>query len=139
MRHGSVTTAITILTLSLGIGVMAALFAVVDAVLLRPLVPDQDRVVYVTKSDVHRDNFPVPLSLHEFAAWREAARSFESLAAVDHAATGPTSIGLGGTTAIADLHPCPQGSSTSRLAAPRSTAGGSRTLTNGQAPTSSPW
>src|SRR5512138_196722 len=100
MRHSGVATAITIITLSLGIGVASALFAVVHAVLLQPLVPDQSRVMLVSKADIQRGDFPVPLSLHEFELWRDQSRSFQALAAVDHAATGPTSIAVGGTNTI---------------------------------------
>lgn len=107
--HGGSTTLITVVTLSLGIGVASALFSIVDAVLLRPLVPDQDRVVRVTKVDVQRGNFPVPLSLHEFGLWRDASRSFEAVAAIDHAAAGPASIRIDGTSAIARLAPVSSG------------------------------
>lgn len=52
--RGGFVAAITILTLSLGIGVVTALFAVINAVLLHPIVPDQDRVVRVSKLDAQR-------------------------------------------------------------------------------------
>jgi putative ABC transport system permease protein len=90
-RSGSVTI-LTILTLSLGIGAVTALFAVVDAVLLRPIVPAQDRVVVVSKLDTRRAAFPVPLSFPEFTAWRDESRSFQATAAVDHAATGVSTV-----------------------------------------------
>ena len=69
-------------TLALGIGVVAAAFAVVDAVLLQPIVPHQDRVFRFWKSDPIRNDFRHPLSYVEFRALREHSQSFEILAAV---------------------------------------------------------
>ena len=103
--RGGFVAVITILTLGLGIGVVTALFAVINAVLLRPLVSDQERVVRVSKLDAQRGNFPFALSLHEFVAWREQSRSFEVLAAVDHAATGNTAIAIDGQTMAVQLAP----------------------------------
>jgi putative ABC transport system permease protein len=105
LRRGGSFAAITILTLSLGIGVVTALFAVISAVLLHPIVPDQDRVVRVSKLDAQRGNFPLALSLPEFMAWRDQSRSFEVLAAVDHAATGTTAVTIDGRTAPVQLAP----------------------------------
>src|SRR5262245_22719562 len=94
--RGRFVTALTVLTLSLGIGVVTALFAVVNGVLLRPIVAEQDRVVHISKRDTQRGGFALALSLPEFAAWRDESRSFEMLAAVDHAASGPVAIDSGG-------------------------------------------
>ena len=105
LRRGGFFAAITILTLSLGIGVVTALFAVVSAVLLHPIVPDQDRVVRVSKLDTQRGDFPFALSLPEFPAWRDQSRSFEVLAAVDHAATGTAAIAIDGQTSPVQLAP----------------------------------
>jgi putative ABC transport system permease protein len=103
--RGGIFTAVTILTLGLGIGVVTALFAVVSAVLLHPIVPDQHRVVRVSKLDTERGGFPYSLSLPEFRAWRDQSRSFESLAAVDHAATGAAPIAIDGQTSAVTLAP----------------------------------
>ncbi|HUG53699.1 MAG TPA: ADOP family duplicated permease [Vicinamibacteria bacterium] len=96
LRSGRLFAAVSVLTLSLGLGAVTALFAVVHAVLLDPIVPDQDRVVRVEKLDTERGGFPYPLSFPEFREWRDQSRSFEALAAVDHAATGVVPIGLAG-------------------------------------------
>ncbi|HEY7448201.1 MAG TPA: hypothetical protein VH702_08630, partial [Vicinamibacterales bacterium] len=63
LRRGGFITAIAVLTLGLGIGVVTALFAIVDAVLLHPIVPDHDRVVRISKLDRQRGDFPYSLSL----------------------------------------------------------------------------
>jgi len=98
-------TAVIILTLGIGIGVVSALFAIVSAVLVRPIVPDQDRVVIVSKLDTQRNNFPTSLSLPEFAEWREQTRSFDVVSAVDHAATGNVPLVIDGQSVPARLAP----------------------------------
>jgi putative ABC transport system permease protein len=100
-----IVAAITVLTLSLGIGVVTALFALVHGVLLRPIVPDQDRVVHISKRDTQRGDFPLALSLPEFAAWRDDSSAFETLAAVDHAATGPVATTIGNSTSPVQMAP----------------------------------
>src|SRR5438094_307532 len=58
-------TAAATLTLTLGIGAAAAVFAIVSGVLLRPLPyhqPDRLVMVWVTGSDVHGAESPLPLS-----------------------------------------------------------------------------
>jgi putative ABC transport system permease protein len=105
LLRGRSFAALTILTLSLGIGVVTALFAVISAVLIHPIVPDQDRVVRGSKLDARRGDFPFPLSLPEFVAWREQSRSFEALAAVDHAATGTVAIAVDGQVSPVQLAP----------------------------------
>jgi putative ABC transport system permease protein len=98
-------TVLTVLTLGTGIGVVTALFAIVSAVLLRPIVPDQDRVVIVSKLDTQRNNFPTSLSLPEFAEWRDQTRSFDVVSAVDHAATGNVPLVIDGRSVPARLAP----------------------------------
>jgi putative ABC transport system permease protein len=103
--RGRFVSVVIIVTLGLGIGVVTALFAVIDAVLLRPIVSSQDRVVRISKVDAQRGDFPFALSLPELALWREQSRNFETLAAVDHAATGKVAIAIGGRTSAVQLSP----------------------------------
>src|SRR5574341_725346 len=105
LRRSGFFAALAILTLALGIGVVTALFAVVDAVVLDPIVPNQERVVRVSKLDTDRGDFPYSLSLPEFEAWRDQSRSFEVAAAVDHAATGTQPIALDGQASPIELAP----------------------------------
>src|SRR5688572_74025 len=103
LRRDGFVAALTILTLGVGIGVVAALFALVNGVLLRPIVPDQDRAVLVSKLDTQRDNFPSSLSFPEFIAWREQTRSFDVLSAVDLAATGTVPLVIDGQVSPARI------------------------------------
>jgi putative ABC transport system permease protein len=79
-----VLAAVTVLTLSLGIGVVTALFAVVDAALLRPFATDQDRLVRVWMQDAGRGMARFPIAYPEFLRWREQTRTVDALAAIDY-------------------------------------------------------
>lgn len=105
MSRNPFVTVLTVLTLSLGVGVVTALFAVIESVLLQPIVPSQDRVVRVSKLDTARGNFPASLSLPEFESWRQQTRSFDLLAAVDHAATGNIGIAVDGQVSAVRMSP----------------------------------
>ncbi len=70
-----------VLLLALGLGAAIAMFSVVDAVLLRPIVPEQDRVVVSFPRDPSKDRPFQEISPPEFRDWREAATSFQELAA----------------------------------------------------------
>jgi predicted permease len=76
--------AVTVLTLALGIGVVTALFAVVDAALLRPFALDQDRLVRVWMEDSGRGLARHPIMYTEFLRWREQSRTLSALAAIDY-------------------------------------------------------
>ena len=109
LRRERFVTALTVFTLAVGIGVVTALFALINAVLLQPIVPDQDRVVRVSKLDTSRGDFPVSLSFPEFIAWREQTRSFDVLSAVDHAATGTLPLAIDGQVVPARVAPVSAG------------------------------
>ena len=81
-----------ILTLALGIGANAAVFSIVDAVLLRPLpYPHPERLVVVWQTDAaHRNTGAWFDTYREFDEWQRTSRSFEQLAALSWATGGKT-------------------------------------------------
>ena len=73
-------TAIAVITLALGIGANSAIFSVVNAVLLRPLpFKDPDRLIMVWERRANSGRANLPLSGHEYQAFKERTASFEAL------------------------------------------------------------
>lgn len=73
-------TAIAVITLALGIGANSAIFSVVNAVLLRPLpFKDPDRLMFVWERRANSGRANLPVSGHEYAAFKERSNSFEAL------------------------------------------------------------
>ena len=87
-------TAVVVLTLALGVGANAAIFSVANAVLLRPLpYPGAERLAVVWGTPTDNDSVKVGTSssFPDYADIRDAARSFEQLAAYSrerHTLTG---------------------------------------------------
>ncbi|HEX8174924.1 MAG TPA: ABC transporter permease [Pyrinomonadaceae bacterium] len=77
LRRAMGFTVVAVLTLALGIGANAAIFSIVNAVLLRPLpYPDADRLVYVGQQ--YREGI-AGSGEPKFLFWREQSQSFEAL------------------------------------------------------------
>ncbi|HEU6451051.1 MAG TPA: ABC transporter permease [Gemmatimonadaceae bacterium] len=77
-RTPAFTTA-AVIALALGIGANAAIFSVVDAVILRPLPYENPGRLAV----ILRDG-DAPVSPANFADWREQSRSFENMGAAEY-------------------------------------------------------
>jgi putative ABC transport system permease protein len=83
LRRDATATLAIVGTLALGIGANAALFAVVNAVLLRPLPYGQpDRLVSIWTAPVGSPSDRNPSSYPDLTDWRAMSRSFESIGAV---------------------------------------------------------
>lgn len=77
-------TIVAVLTLTLGIGANAAMFSIINAVLLRPL-PYQDPERLVTLSE-HWPQFPtLSVSYLNYKDWRDQSHSFDAMGAVRNA------------------------------------------------------
>src|SRR5260221_13196691 len=73
-------TSVTVLVMALGIGANAAMFSVVNAVLLRPLsFNDPDRIVTLS-SLWKQDGSHGPVSAPDFRDWHDQSTAFEAMA-----------------------------------------------------------
>ncbi len=88
-------TLIAIITLALGIGANAAIFSVVNAVLLRPLpYPNAERLMTIWENHMRRDGPEREwTSPPGFEDWRDQAKSFDHVVALQ--GWGPTLTGQG--------------------------------------------
>ncbi|HXV62242.1 MAG TPA: ADOP family duplicated permease [Vicinamibacteria bacterium] len=77
-------TAIVVVTLALGIGANAAVFSMVDALVLRPFpIPDIARLVMVWQTDPSRDWDRSNASPADFLSWKEQTTGFDDLVAME--------------------------------------------------------
>ncbi|HEX5759972.1 MAG TPA: ABC transporter permease [Thermoanaerobaculia bacterium] len=104
-------TLVALLTLALGIGANAAIFSVVQGVLLRPLpYTDAERIVAVAENDRLRQTEREGVSLPDYLDLRERSGSFTHLAAlrgaaVDLARPGAESERIAGAAVTHELFP----------------------------------
>jgi hypothetical protein len=102
LRRYPMTSIVAVLTLALGIGISAAIFAVVDAVLVQALpYPAADRLVVVFEKRAREGVLTNPVAPADFLDWRRRAHVFQHIAAQAPAsvtATGdgePEQVGTG--------------------------------------------
>jgi len=82
LRRSPGFTAVAVLTLAVGIGANAAIFSIINTVLLRPLpFQDSDRIVLVWDTDPNRKIARGTASAAEFLDWRDQNHVFEELSA----------------------------------------------------------
>jgi len=80
MRRSPGFTAVAVLSLCLGIGANTAVFSIVNAVLLRPLLyPQPDRLMAIQATRLgQKDGFGTAEGV--FADWKDRSTSFEGMA-----------------------------------------------------------
>ncbi len=82
LRRSPGFAAIAILTLAIGIGANAAMFSVINTVLLRALpFPDAQRIVFIWETDPNRNIARGTASPAELLDWRDQSHSFEEISA----------------------------------------------------------
>ncbi|NJD20074.1 MAG: ABC transporter permease [Gemmatimonadetes bacterium] len=82
MRRSPGFTAVALVTLALGIGANAAMFSIVNGVILRPLpYPEADRIVRLWETNLSRGWSTFSIAPGNLQDWREQNRSLELLGA----------------------------------------------------------
>ncbi|HKP76995.1 MAG TPA: ABC transporter permease [Longimicrobiaceae bacterium] len=81
LLHNPGFSAVTVMTLALGIGLTTTMFSIVYGALMRGLPFEHaDRIVSVRRANPVRDQRELSITPHDFADYRAQARSFEALA-----------------------------------------------------------
>jgi predicted permease len=82
LRRAPLFAAAAVITLALGIGANAAIFSVLNTVILRPLpYPKSGQLMYVTTQFPSWGQSQVPVSAPEYLEFREVTRSFAAIGA----------------------------------------------------------
>src|SRR4030095_12924923 len=86
LRKSPGFTFVAAITLALGVGANAAIFSVVNTVMLRPLpFADPDRLIRIWESEVERGRPQFAVSHPNFLDFRAQAASVQSMAATNNA------------------------------------------------------
>jgi predicted permease len=82
IRRSPLYALVVAVTFALGIGANAAVFSLLDAVVLRPLpFPEPSRLVRIYEQDTRRDRPFGQVTIADFRDWRSQSTAFEQLAA----------------------------------------------------------
>ncbi|HEX8945923.1 MAG TPA: ABC transporter permease [Gemmatimonadaceae bacterium] len=94
LRNQPAFTAVSVVTLALGIAATTTVFSAVNGVLLRPLpYADANRIVHIGEREIARSEPGGTTSYDNFADWQRLARSFTTMGIV--ATSAPTLTGRG--------------------------------------------
>jgi predicted permease len=94
LRRTPLLSAVTVLTLGLGIGANSAIFSIVNGALLKPLpYPAADRIVQISR-EFPEESWPT-VSIPKFVYWQDHNQVFDSLAAYEYLPSGYTMTGDG--------------------------------------------
>lgn len=75
------SSAIAVIAMGLGIGLVTAMFGILDGIFLRGLpFPDAERIVHLERNHLARDITSMEVTHHDFADWQAQQTSFEGLA-----------------------------------------------------------
>ena len=75
------SSAVAIVAMGLGIGLTAAMFSILDGILLHGLpFEESERLMHLERNNLSRDVRSMEVTEHDFEDWRAEVRSFEGLA-----------------------------------------------------------
>src|ERR1700747_318448 len=94
LRRSPIFAAIAVLTLALGIGLNSAIFALFDALMLRPLAVRDPNTLVNVYQQVQGDSDYRPFSYPEYVALRDSNRIFSGLVTY---AWIPAEVAIGGS------------------------------------------
>src|SRR5215471_10163027 len=85
----------TILTMAVGVGATAAVFAVFDHAILRPFpFGDSDRLVYISETRPGKEFGEIPASHPNFLDWKQRNHTFQDIAGFNGTNFTVTGLGL---------------------------------------------
>jgi putative ABC transport system permease protein len=94
LRNNPGFTVVTILVLALAIGANAAVFSVINAVLLRPLpFPDPGRLVQIWETNASRGRVQEVVSPYNFVDWQKQCASMPEMAVYEYESLALTTRG----------------------------------------------